>query len=134
MPRSTHRLSRTRRVVGVVVLAIAAAVMSPVTTARASGFYDPPAPVTGAPGTVLKTAPMTFYLDPLKAVPSTARATRVRYASRDRSGAPIAVTGTVLVPPVPWFGPGQRPLIGYAAGTQGMGDQCAPSRQLAAGS
>jgi len=134
MPRSTQRPSRTRRVVGVVVLAIAAAVMSPVTTARASGFYDPPATVTGAPGTVLEAEPMTFYLDPVKAVPSTARATRVRYASRDRSGAPIAVTGTVLVPPVPWFGPGQRPLIGYAAGTQGMGDQCAPSRQLAAGS
>ena len=134
MPRSTLRLSRTRRVVGVVVLAVAAAVMSPVTTARAAGFYDPPAPVTAAPGAVLKAEPMTFYVDPLEAVPSTARATRVMYATRDRSGAPIAVTGTVLVPPLPWVGAGQRPVIGYAAGTQGMGDQCAPSRQLAAGS
>ena len=117
MPRSTLRLSRTRRVVGVVVLAVAAALMSPVTTARAAGFYDPPNPVTASPGAVLKAEPMTFYVDPLGAVPSTARATRVMYATRDRRGAPIAVTGTVLVPPVPWVGAGQRPVIGYALST-----------------
>jgi pimeloyl-ACP methyl ester carboxylesterase len=117
------------------VLAVAAALMSPVTTARATGdFYAAPASVDGPPGSVLRSEPMTFYLDPLRAVRSTAAATRVMYATRDRTGAPIAVTGTVLVPPVPWIGPGQRPVVGYAAGTQGMGDQCAPSRQLAAGS
>jgi hypothetical protein len=134
MPRSSLRLPRTRRLVGVVVVALAAAVMTPVTTARAAGFYDPPATVSATPGTVLKAESMAFYLDPLRTLRSTARATRVMYATRDRAGSPIAVTGTVLVPPVPWIGPGQRPVIGYAAGTQGMGDQCAPSRQLAAGS
>ena len=134
MPRSSLRLPRTRRLVGVVVLALAAAVMTPVTTARADGFYDPPATVSATPGTVLKAESMAFYLDPLRTLRSTARATRVMYATQDRAGSPIAVTGTVLVPPVPWIGPGQRPVIGYAAGTQGMGDQCAPSRQLAAGS
>lgn len=77
---------------------------------------------------------MSFYLDPLRTIRSTAAATRVMYATRDRTGSPIAVTGTLLVPPLPWVGPGQRPAVGYAAGTQGMGDQCAPSRQLAAGS
>lgn len=133
MPCSTRRLSRTRRIVGVVVLALAA-VVSPVTTARADGFYDPPSTVSGAPGTVLRSEQTTFYLDPARTVPSTALATRVMYATRDRTDAPIAVTGTVLVPPAAWVGPGQRPVIGYAAGTQGMGDQCAPSRQLAAGS
>jgi hypothetical protein len=134
MPRSSLRLPRTRRLVGVVVVALAAAVMTPVTTARAAGFYDPPATVSATPGTVLKAESMAFYLDPLRTLRSTARATRVMYATQDRAGSPIAVTGTVLVPPVPWIGPGQRPVIGYAAGTQGMGDQCAPSRQLAAGS
>ncbi|GAA2485459.1 lipase family protein [Terrabacter carboxydivorans] len=134
MLRSTHRLPRTRRVVGVLVLALAAAVMAPVTTARADGFYDPPPSVAAAPGTVLRSEAMIFYLDPARTIRSTAHATRVMYATRDRTGAPIAVTGTVLVPPVPWVGKGQRPVIGYAAGTQGMGDQCAPSRQLAAGS
>ncbi|WP_330475737.1 lipase family protein [Terrabacter sp. C0L_2] len=134
MPRSTLRLPRTRRIVGVVVLALVAAVMAPFTTARADGFYDPPSSVSAAPGTVLKAESMTFYLDPLRTIRSTARATRVMYATRDRSGVAVAVTGTVLVPTVPWIGVGQRPVIGYAAGTQGMGDQCAPSRQLAAGS
>ena len=134
MPRSSLRLPRTRRLVGVVVVVLAAAVMTPVTTARADGFYDPPATVSATPGTVLKAESMAFYLDPLRTLRSTARATRVMYATQDRAGSPIAVTGTVLVPPVPWIGPGQRPVIGYAAGTQGMGDQCAPSRQLAAGS
>lgn len=130
----TRRPGRTRRTVSVLVLALAAALLAPVTTARAAGFYDPPATVNEAPGTVLEAEPMTFYLDPLRTVPSPARATRVMYASRDRSGTPIAVTGTVLVPRSPWGGPGRRPVVGYAAGTQGMGDQCAPSRQLAAGS
>lgn len=130
-----QRAHRFRRIAGVVVLAVAAAVMSPVTTARAAGdFYAAPATVDGPPGSVLRSEAMTFYLDPLRTIRSTAAATRVMYATRDRSGAPIAVTGTVLVPPIPWIGPGRRPVVGYAAGTQGMGDQCAPSRQLAAGS
>jgi fermentation-respiration switch protein FrsA (DUF1100 family) len=133
-PLPRVRLSRTRRVVGVVVLAMAAAVMSPVTTARASDFYTPPVAVEASPGTVIRAESMTFYLDPLRLLPSHARATRVMYATRDRTGAPIAVTGTVLVPPAPWVGVGVRPVVGYAAGTQGLGDQCAPSRQLAAGS
>ena len=128
------RLSRTRRALGVVVLAVAAAVMAPVTTARAADFYTPPASVDAPPGTVLRAESMTFYLDPLRLLPSNARATRVMYATRDRTGATAAVTGTVLVPPVPWVGVGQRPVVGYAAGTQGLGDRCAPSRQLAAGS
>ena len=135
MTHPSARLSRTRRVVGVLVLAVAAALLSPVTTARAAdSFYAAPSAVEGSPGTVLRSESMTFYLDPLRAIRSTAAATRVMYATRDRTGVPVAVTGTVLVPPVPWIGPGQRPVIGYAAGTQGMGDQCAPSRQLAAGS
>ncbi|MFM6849149.1 MAG: lipase family protein, partial [Terrabacter sp.] len=129
------RSGRARRIVGVVVLAVAAALMSPVTTARAAGdFYAAPAAVAGPPGTVLRAEPMSFYLDPLRTIRSTATATRVMYATQDRTDAPIAVTGTVLVPPSPWVGPGQRPVVGYAAGTQGMDDRCAPSRQLAAGS
>ena len=134
MPAWKSQPDRISRAVGVVVLALAAALLAPVSSARAAGFYDSPASVTAAPGTVLKAEAMTFYLDPLRTVPSPARATRVMYASRDRSGTPIAVTGTVLVPRTAWVGVGQRPVVGYAAGTQGMGDQCAPSRQLAAGS
>lgn len=56
------------------------------------------------------------------------------YASTDRDGSAIAVTGTVLVPTSPWIGLGERPIVAFAVGTQGLGDACAPSRQLAAGS
>jgi pimeloyl-ACP methyl ester carboxylesterase len=38
----------------------------------------------------------------------------------------------VLVPTAPF--PGTRPLVAYAPGTQGWGDQCAPSRTIPAGS
>ncbi|MFE5790426.1 lipase family protein [Rhodococcus erythropolis] len=59
-----------------------------------------------------------------------ANATRIMYRSTSATGDPIAVTGTVLEPPVPWSGPGERPLVSYAPGTIGVGDQCAHSHLL----
>ena len=50
------------------------------------------------------------------------------YRSTDAQGNPDAVTGTYFEPDVPWPGNGPRPLIVYGPGTQGQGDQCAPSR------
>ncbi len=100
----------------------------------ADGFYTPPADLSGRPGRVLKAEPSTFYLDPLQAVPAPAEAQRIMYTSRDARGRRTAVTGTLLSPTVPWTGPGARPLVSFAVGTQGMADRCAPSRQLAAGS
>src|SRR5215213_2050040 len=47
-------------------------------------------------------------------------------------GRPTVVSGMVLVPAAP--SPGSRPLVAYAPGTQGWGDQCAPSRTVPAGS
>jgi len=55
------------------------------------------------------------------------------YTSRGAHGERTAVTGTLLTPGAPWVGPGRRPLITFAVGTQGMADRCAPSRQLADG-
>ena len=48
------------------------------------------------------------------------------------SGARTAVSGTVLVPTAAHAG--ARPVVAYASGTQGWGDQCAPSREMASGS
>ncbi|MFC7617162.1 lipase family protein [Actinokineospora soli] len=56
------------------------------------------------------------------------------YKTTDRDGTPIAVTGTVITPRGPWMGLGERPIVGYAPGTQGLGDHCAPSQQMAMGS
>jgi pimeloyl-ACP methyl ester carboxylesterase len=98
-----------------------------------TAFYDPPGDVPSTPGTVIRTEPAKFYLDPLRIVPAPARVERVMFASTDRLGDPIAVTGTVLTPTRPRTKRADRGLVAFAVGTQGMGDQCAPSRQLAAG-
>lgn len=96
-------------------------------------FYEPPATITGAPGTILRSEDAPQVLAPLGLSTAIAKGQRVMYVSRDRAGVPIAVTGIVITPRTPWLGLGARPLISYAAGTQGMADRCAPSRQLAEG-
>ena len=52
------------------------------------------------------------------------------YRSNDARGNPTAVTGTYFEPDNPWPRQGPRPLLVYGPGTQGQGDQCAPSRQF----
>lgn len=98
-----------------------------------TAFYDPPAHVPERPGTLIRSQDAKFYLDPWRLIRAPARAERVMYSSTDRLGRPIAVTGTVLSPTRPRSQRADRGLVAYAVGTQGMGDQCAPSRQLAAG-
>lgn len=93
-------------------------------------FYEPPATIPSTPGTIIRTEPATFLLDPLGLSSSAVTATRVMYSSTDGRGTPVAVTGTVFVPRTGYVGASERPLISYTAGTQGMGDQCAPSRQM----
>ncbi|WP_395106723.1 lipase family protein [Actinomadura sp. SCN-SB] len=95
-------------------------------------FYRPPSPLpAGRPGDVIRSEAVTAWVLPL--VPMNARAWRVMYLSTDAKGRPNAVTGTVLVPRKAWNGPGKRPLVGYAIGTHGLGDHCAPSYGLRIG-
>jgi predicted esterase len=96
-------------------------------------FYEPPATISGAPGTILRSEDASYVLDPLGLSTAIARATKVMYVSRDRLARPTAVTGVVIVPRAPWIGFSSRPVISYAAGTQGLADRCAPSRQMADG-
>ena len=98
-----------------------------------SEFYDALADLSGEPGDIVRSEPSSFFLDPLKLVRAPATAHRIMYQSSHRNGTLIAVTGTVLTPTKAWWGHGHRPVLAYAVGTQGLGDQCAPSRQLAAG-
>ncbi|MFE6859508.1 lipase family protein [Nocardia sp. NPDC057668] len=72
------------------------------------------------PGRLLSAEPMTARLLPGLRLP--ARAWRIGYTSTAADGALLEVTGTVLVPRAPWRGPGERPLIAYAVGTQGLAD------------
>ncbi|MFD6792691.1 MULTISPECIES: lipase family protein [Prauserella salsuginis group] len=106
---------------------------SPV-TAASDEFYTPPSPLPdGESGDVIRNEETEFFLDPLKLTRAPADAQRVMYRSTDTHGDANAVTGTVLTPHREWDGPGQRPIVGYSAGTQGMGDHCAPSKAMAAG-
>ncbi len=62
------------------------------------------------------------------------QAWNVVYRSTDAVGAANVVTGTVVVPAAAWTGSGSRPVVGYAVGTHGLAQGCAPSVQMARGS
>lgn len=116
--------------------ALAVTTMSPaeaVTEPPRPAFYETPASLPATNGAVIRSEPMTFLLDPLDASSISRTSTRVLYRSTNRAGQAIAVSGTVFVPKARWLGVGKRPVIGYAAGTQGMADRCAPSRQYSEG-
>ncbi len=94
-------------------------------------FYTAPAdPGAHAPGQIIRQRPAQIRLG---GVDVPVRARTVLYRSTDTHGAPIAVSGTVLVPEQPWTGAGARPLVVIAPGTQGQGDQCAPSKTMPTG-
>jgi pimeloyl-ACP methyl ester carboxylesterase len=100
----------------------------------ALSFYDPPSPLpAGGNGDIIRHEVSQFYLDPLKTIPAPASVQRIMYRSTDTHDRPIAVTGTVLTPNAAWASAGLRPIVSYATGTQGVGDDCAPSKALATG-
>src|SRR4051812_26202353 len=91
-----------------------------------SDFYTPPANMPKkAPGTIIRSTPIT--------APSGAKAWKVLYHSRAVDGRDIAVSGVVVVP-TSATPKGGRPVVTWAHGTTGMGDQCAPSKQADAAS
>ncbi len=95
-------------------------------------FYTPPNPLPpGQPGDLIRSEPSRLVLEPSGStgtIPATG--TRVMYRSTDGRGNPDVVTGTYFEPYHDWPGQGPRPLIVIGPGTQGQGDQCAPSRQF----
>ena len=101
-----------------------------------SAFYTPPAELPTEPGAIIRTEPMTIT----PSIPDLANggalladAQRIMYRSTGAAGSPIAVTGAYLHPQAPWTGPGPRPLAVVTPGTQGQGDQCAPSKSMEVG-
>lgn len=101
-----------------------------------SAFYVPPAELPAEPGAVIRTEPMQFtpsVPDIMGGGALPVDATRIMYRSTGAAGGPVAVTRTFLQPKSPWTGPGPRPLAVVTPGTQGHGDQCAPSRSMTVG-
>jgi len=132
-PRAQRSLSVLRRVLQpVMVIAVAAAMLvsfeGPATAGTAALAARA---ASAAPGDVVQAEPTTIHLDPLGLLPVPVNAWHLQYRSTSALGTPNVVSGTLLVPFLPYGGP--RPIIGYAPGTHGMGDQCAASRKLADG-
>lgn len=82
-----------------------------------------------APGELLSSREVAWHPEPLRLLPAPVKAYDIRYSSTSATGTSTVVSGMVLVSPLPWNN-GPRPIVAYAMGTQGLGDQCAPSRQL----
>jgi hypothetical protein len=99
------------------------------TTPSTDAFYDVPSPLRkAAPGTVLRTRPAAVPL--AGALPFTA--TTVLYHSRTVAGKDQIVSGTLFTPAL--SSPAAAgTLLTLAPGTQGLGPQCAPSKQFVAG-
>ena len=120
-----------RRIATVLGACLAAAVTSGVTASAApADFYEVPASALGgAPGTVVETQPYPPLLSiPNQQGPWPSGAQRIMYRTTDAHGAATAASGTYFDASLPWIGAGPRPLVVLGPGTQGQGDQCAPSR------
>ncbi|WP_165984113.1 lipase family protein [Streptomyces sp. YIM 98790] len=139
--RSRSR-SRVRRRTGAllfgIVLAAAASLGGTTATATAA---PAPAPDSGTPlprgggnkpGDIVTARPSVFKPTPTATADVTSW--QITYRSTGATGRPNVVSGTVLVPNDGAAGPDSpRPLISYAVGTVGLGDQCAPSAGFPAG-
>ncbi|MET9622872.1 lipase family protein [Streptomyces sp. NPDC006464] len=94
-------------------------------------FYDPPADLPAADGSLIRTEALPLALSlPGVHGPLPGKATRLMYKSTDSAGGPVAVTGAYIEPSTPWKGGGPRPVVALAPGTMGQGDQCAASKAL----
>ncbi|MBC9225876.1 triacylglycerol lipase [Aeromicrobium sp. 636] len=123
------RTVKTFAVAAAAALALGLASAPSATAAPSEGFYDPPADLPAGNGTLVRSEPMKLALT-LKGLYMPGTATRLLYTSTDEAGAPAAVTGAYIEPTKKWTGKGPRPLVAVAAGTQGQGDACAPSKSL----
>jgi len=95
------------------------------------GFYETPSGLQElAAGELIRAEPMDAYLVPGARL--RAQAWRILYRSTGAVGEPTAVSGTLLLP-VGWRARKPLPLIAYAVGTHGIGDDAAPSRLLSTG-
>ncbi|WP_434809891.1 lipase family protein [Microbacterium sp. bgisy189] len=105
-------------------------------TATTGSFYDPPADLPAANGELVRAEPMQLAASVSfggSIAPLPGAATRIMYRTTDMNGAPAAASGVYIEPTVRWRGDGERPLVAFAAGTQGQGDACAPSKTLESG-
>ncbi|CUU53678.1 Secretory lipase [Parafrankia irregularis] len=101
----------------------------PIAAPAGDAFYTWPGPLpTGRPGDILWSRQIA-PTGPLAGLGVDLH--QVLYLSTDAAGRPDAVSGSVLLPTGP--ARANAPLVGFATGTHGLGDTCAPSKGIAAG-
>lgn len=114
------------RILSAALVAFAIAVAAPQANAQLlapDNFYTPPDPLPpGKPGDIIRSRAVLapLFLE--------AKVWQIMYRSSDVNKRPVAVTGALLVPKLPHAG--VRPLVVVAPGTRGLGDHCAPSKQM----
>ncbi|WP_431963876.1 lipase family protein [Nocardia sp. bgisy134] len=92
-------------------------------------FYAAPADLADYPaGAIVRSRPIT-----LLGLPLPVSAWQVQYRTNDAGGAPTPGIATVMVPNLPWWGAGERPLLSYQVPEDSLGTQCAPSYALRGG-
>jgi Prolyl oligopeptidase family/Secretory lipase len=82
-------------------------------------YYDGPIP---APGNLIDTVPLA----PELSVAGAGAAYRILYSTTDQHDVPAVSTAAVFLPRTP-APPGGYPVIAWAHGTVGLGDDCTPS-------
>ncbi|MFT4085843.1 MAG: lipase family protein [Gordonia sp. (in: high G+C Gram-positive bacteria)] len=106
-------------VVGTSAPANADSLPAPVWSGIDATHYSGP---IGAPGTLLAKQP----LDPAVSLPEAGQAYRILYATRDVHGRPAVSTAAIFLPKSK-APAGGYPMIAWAHGTTGLGDDCTPS-------
>ena len=126
-----------KRLAALMGVSLSAAALSVVAGAPAQAaddsFYTPPTTLPKANGTIIKSEPQKLVIEISQdgqAEKLPGKGTRIMYKSTNQAGKAVAVTGTYIEPTKAWTGTGARPLVGFASGTQGQGDTCAPSKTL----
>ncbi len=108
---------------------------SAATSTTTTDVYNVPGSLPSGNGTLIKYASSSANLG--SGAPGL-NAWRTQYTTTKIDGTRVAATATVLVPTTSWdagfLGLNPRPVVAYAVGTHGLGSQCAPSKQIAAGS
>ena len=90
-------------------------------------FYTPPSPLPpGKPGDVIWTRPYRRT--------DGAPAWLMLYRSTALDGSEVVVSGAVIAPSTTAPAGAPRPVLSWAHGTTGLGDQCAPSKAFEKGS
>ena len=134
----SHPLSRTRlRAAGAAAMAAVAVFAISACNGPAPStetFYKPPTSVSGPSGTIIRSRPSVFTTDAIGQTPvAGVRSTQVLYNSTDVHGRGDRRLGHGARADRRMDRCGSRPLITFAVGTRGLGQDCAPSYTLTQG-